>query len=255
MSSSTASAPRSGSSPKPRLPEIPQSAVKLLWTIRRQRYSNLLAYRERLISAIKNIERQIKVKKTALKDEQLNTWQKSNIRAIIHDLTSKLDAERAHLEDTQSLIGYSRRSQYHMRDAEEELKRIASFHGVQSIEAVSGGSSCGYLSIIVRVLIPYRGRLYDIGDFDIRIIQQDSPYLGIYCGLVRKASERNLYLFGSYANGVRAFCLGTRNETITAHLNRGEYASAVELTIATIHVVNNGDESAIPVTFKEWKEE
>lgn len=126
--------------------------------------------------------------------------------------------------------------------AKAEWQAITEMRGVATINM----SSDSFLSILVKVRVPYQSEIYDFGDFIIRI----KP--GSYsCKEVRSGVKLNhTSTRPAYRNGGSNFCFGGREGQISSYVHNACLLEAITLMIDCLHFVNEDDEKYIPACFR-----
>ena len=127
---------------------------------------------------------------------------------------------------------------------EHEFDKLLSFEGVRGIRVINDN-----ISIQVSVLVPYQGKTYDFGDWELRFGPNYTN--DVYSRLLRCASLSGRYPNYSFDNEEGSgFCFGGRLQEIKDHQLKGQFLEAAELAIACLHSVNEGDWENISRAFK-----
>lgn len=100
------------------------------------------------------------------------------------------------------------------------------------------------LVVMIRVCIPYEGRVYDVGDYKFWLARD-----GYLCKRLRSGVRENASSYQPDYSDSDDFCFGSRDEVITDYLEKGCFAEALALIIDGLHYVNETDRDAIPACF------
>ncbi len=125
-----------------------------------------------------------------------------------------------------------------------EFDRLLTLEGVAGVRVVNDG-----LSILVKPRLPYKGKTYDLGDFDLRIL----PSGHWHADELRdgtKSSWRGSYPVYRMGN---SFCFGRRANIIDEHIKKGQILEGVEVAVNCMQSVNDDDLERVPLAFKEAK--
>ena len=131
--------------------------------------------------------------------------------------------------------------------AKAEWKALAEMRGVAKITAkAKHGDRPDRIFILVKVRVPYRGDVYDFGDYQITLRGSEFK-----CARLRSGVKINHTSTAPDYNESSGFCFGSRKSTITEYLEQGKTVEAVTLMIDCLHSVNADDEDDIPHCFRK----
>lgn len=131
--------------------------------------------------------------------------------------------------------------------AKAEWEALAEMRGVARITAKKKrGDRPDKIFILVKVRVPYRGDVYDFGDYQITLA--GSTYK---CMRLRSGVKVNHTSTSPDYNESSGFCFGSRRYTIIEYLEQGKTIEAVTLMIDCLHSVNDGAEEEIPYCFRK----
>jgi hypothetical protein len=126
-----------------------------------------------------------------------------------------------------------------------EFDEIREFRNVEAVRVQDNR-----LSVRVNVRLPYHGKAYDMGDWELLL----SPDAFVHRCLRRGTIDESDGNSPIYTSG-NGFCFGNSQALIHDNLNKGQIAHAIEIAVCALHSFNNeGDRRKIPVFFKEVKE-
>ncbi|MCL2444735.1 hypothetical protein FWD07_01265 [Candidatus Saccharibacteria bacterium] len=131
--------------------------------------------------------------------------------------------------------------------AAAEWDIISEMRGVSSIVSRKTQKS-GQKSLIidVAVRVPYKGDLYDFGDYRISIGNADFS-----CRRIRSGVRLNALSRSPDYNQSSGFCFGGRRSAIDDYVKNGRLLEAITLIIDSLHSVNEGVEVDIPHCFRK----
>lgn len=124
-----------------------------------------------------------------------------------------------------------------------EFERLLQLRGVKGIRVIND-----QISLLVQPRLEYKGKLYDLSDWELRF--------GVGTGLGSqelRSGVRNGWSGGypAYRLSDGEFCFGERFHLINDNLMKGQYLEAIELAVDCLHTVNEEDCANIPKAFKE----
>jgi len=153
-----------------------------------------------------------------------------------------LGEARANLAQIEATIA----SQASRERAEAEWTAIKEARGVSSIKYNRRRQR---LEVVIKVRVPYKGELYDFGDYCLVI----DGTRACNCKEIRSGVKVNHTSLGPlYHLSGKRFCFGNSLSTIEEYLGNGRYAEAVTLIVECLHSVNNtNDEEQIPNCFRK----
>lgn len=131
--------------------------------------------------------------------------------------------------------------------AKAEWEALAEMRGVAKITAKEKrGDRPDRIFILVKVRVPYRGDVYDFGDYQITLRGSEFKCVRLRSGVkIDHTSTSPDYYESS------GFCFGSRKSTIKEYLGQGKTIEAVTLMIDCLHSVNDGYEDDIPRCFRK----
>ena len=130
-------------------------------------------------------------------------------------------------------------------DALRDFEEIRAMRGVRNISAFNGKHA--KIVVDVRVQYPYKGTLYDFGDYRITIENG-----GFTCIRTRSGLKINHTSTTPDYYETRGFCFGSRRDTISQYVRGYRIAEALTLMIDSLHSVNSDEaESKIPECFRK----
>jgi len=104
-----------------------------------------------------------------------------------------------------------------------------------------------FLVILVTVCVPYGKKIYDFGDYEIKLFPSHFTCRRVRSGLLATYNSRN---YPNYNQGSAGFCFGRRRDEIENHLRYGRIIEATTLIIDCLHSVNDEDDARkIPTVF------
>lgn len=131
--------------------------------------------------------------------------------------------------------------------AKAEWEALAEMRGVAKITAKGRrGNRSDKIFILVRVRVPYKGDVYDFGDYQIMLAGSKFK-----CTRLRSGVKINHTSTSPDYNESSGFCFGNRRHTILEYLEQGKTIEAVTLMIDCLHSVNDGVEDEIPYCFRK----
>lgn len=123
-----------------------------------------------------------------------------------------------------------------------EFDRLLALPGVKGVRVKA---DC--VSLLLHARLEYKGRKYDLGDWDIRVGQRDQM-------VTRELRSGVNSDWGGGAPVYRisgGFCFGSREYLIERHLAKGQLLEAVELAVDAMQSVNDEDVDCIHDAFRE----
>lgn len=128
-----------------------------------------------------------------------------------------------------------------------EWNAIRHMRGVSRVYARKRRKKVKGLVIQVDVRVPYKNKLYDFGDYEIRIDGREYS-----CTRVRSGVRMDASSTAPDYNEPSGFCFGSRRRTIADYVCNGRYLEAISLMIDSLHSVNDAEvEAKIPYCFRE----
>lgn len=127
-----------------------------------------------------------------------------------------------------------------LQEVADELRRIIALPGVMGLRFKKNGTPVFH----VRASHLYRGRRYDVGDFEIRFKlfeEGDQGALNVYGTRVRRG---NFYYHPEDRAGTSWFCFGSRAKEAQDMFYGGHYAAMMGLLINSLNSINGSDRSA-----------
>ncbi len=235
-------------------------------------------------------EEQEEVKKAAIEEihyeqpyrpldgKQANKAQSLYVRYVTHDrvagynysrdsLTKHIDELKEELERNSELVRRGRRDLAEARNqleklqlesedenlarAKREWEQIRQMRGVSSLStSKTRGKKLNRLLIGVRVRVPYKGELYDFGDYRIEIEGTDFRAVRTRSGIKANATSSS-----SDYNESGGFCFGDRRYQIRDYVRAGRLLEAITLMIDSLHSVNSEwAEEEIPHCFRKVRQ-
>lgn len=189
-------------------------------TIRRRK-QEAVARRDETVRQLKEISEQLK----KLQQEQREA--DVDVRASTELLEAKEKSNKAKAEA-----------------AAEEFDQIFAIEGVEKVRKFG---DC--LSILISGKVVYNGRIYDKGDWEMRIDPSDVQ-LWVMERRVGRRDDWRSGVYPDYRLSGNWYCFGDNQHTIVDNLKKGQYLQAVELAATYINSVNAEHEENIPRAFK-----
>ncbi len=155
---------------------------------------------------------------------------------------NKLTAERRVIEEAMSQIDEFADPKV----VAEEFERIMALPGVIAVQVVND-----QLRIIVRAVHTYKGKKYDMGDWQMDF----GPSVYVAHAVPIRPAVKPTWDGGypDYRHGT-GFCFGGRQYTLDEHLAKGQYMEAIALAVECLSSANEDDRKNIPSAFYEIKE-
>ncbi|MDR2063267.1 MAG: hypothetical protein LBQ02_00540 [Candidatus Nomurabacteria bacterium] len=183
------------------------------------------------------------------KEEYAQIWRLERLGREMRSKQHEVNRLRTRLHSTKMMMaGFSSDEAV----IQAEFQQIQQFQGVIAI----GTDHYGILNILVRVRVPYNGKTYDLGDWEVCVSQTTFSAQCLRNGLLSQPDEDGeeaeahpIYPDGNY------FCFGDGADAIQESLNCGQIAHAINSIISALHSFNDDEDRAqIPEFFKEVEE-
>jgi hypothetical protein len=126
-----------------------------------------------------------------------------------------------------------------LQEVADELRRIIALPGVMGLRFKKNGTPVFH----VRASHLYRGRRYDVGDFEVRFKlfeDGDDGALNVYGTRVRRG---NFYYHREDSASTSWFCFGNRAQEAQDMFRGGHYAAMMGLLINSMNSINTSDRS------------
>lgn len=184
----------------------------------------------------------------------VESQERANVKRLIEHETERLSyAELEKKRDMEHLRRLQRQLGERKTELAEIRKRIAEAGGGK-IDVEKAKQMLRYISTLpgviaikfdgntpvlhVRCSFPYRGKRYDLGDFELYLKSEDKQF-----GTVLTVRRTRTPLGGTYERGwhtnQNAFCFGSRNEDIMTAFREGAFDDAVTGAIGTMCTIEN----------------
>lgn len=137
-----------------------------------------------------------------------------------------------------------------MAEARAEWRAVKDMRGVSRIytESTPDLKSVN-LCYLIKVRVPYHGRIYDFGDFVVKISCNTAK---LSCTEIRSGiRKRATSLAPAYRITKHSFCFGDREYEIKKHVANGQLIAAMTLVVDCLHSVNPEDAPDIPRCFRK----
>lgn len=131
--------------------------------------------------------------------------------------------------------------------AESEWQQILEMRGVAKITAPKRRAKHQFLTILLKVRVPYKNNLYDFGDYEVTFDKNGFKCRKVRSGVkLNRTNSRPVYSDRQYG-----FCFGSRLDDILSYARSGHVVEALTLVIDCLHSVNPGDEEYIPGCYRK----
>ncbi len=161
--------------------------------------------------------------------------------AEYQQFVGKAQAELRDLQSQEMSAGASR------AEAKLEWEQILKMRGVSSINIKTDAKTRGkVIEILIKVRVPYKGALYDFGDYLVTFGTDGMRNERVRSGVCKNADNHRPY----YPSG-RGFCFGNRLSDIDRYTRAGRIVEALTLVVDSLHAVNDGDWEDIPGCYRK----
>lgn len=213
-------------------PEIAPCSPQARHTYINRRTANLAKYRQQQLKQarqdVQDIENRLREYSEMIKNNQ------HNLNAARIRLT---ECERAGAESITKA------------QASAELDAICAMRGVSILTNPHSQARDTIITFVVKSRIPYRGCMYDVGDYQISITDTNFTCKRLRSGVRFDATSKS----PSYETG-SGFCFGSRLTEIKSYIQAGRIVEAVTLIVDCLHSVNSDyDRRNIPSCFRKVK--
>jgi hypothetical protein len=127
-----------------------------------------------------------------------------------------------------------------------EFDRLMHLNGVAAVGVVND-----QISVLVKARYTWDGRLFDLGDWELRF--------GVGTSMWSKELRSGVHpdwrgSYPVYRLGYDNFCFGNQQSDINQHLLKGQMLEAVEVAVNALNSINENDERYVQEAFYEIQE-
>lgn len=159
-----------------------------------------------------------------------------NKQTEINYLNAQMRSMRERLPTIHEEIRSKDRSEF-----QREWAEICEMRGIVTFKIKP---KTGLVKAEIDVRVPYRGKIYDFGDFEVKFTVGDD--YAFSCTEIRQAfiqSNNAVYRIGG------EFCFGQRRSEIMDHISNGRICAALAIIVDCMHAVNPEHRSLIPKAY------
>jgi hypothetical protein len=203
------------------------------------------------VAAIQSIRKEIAEREKTLHSYEEYSQQATN---IVRKTGRKLVALRSELEAVQKL--HSEQS-FDEGNARAQLHYMTSLDGVMGVKFLNvNGEQIPVFH--VRASIVHNEKRYDLGDYEVTLIEYNEHQGGVAVVRVHQTREPSRYSSGFYyhpeGDGYERhdwFCFGTQADELRQLFRKGEFAEFMHLVVNSLGGINTGSRERIPHYFNE----